>query len=210
MNSKEMWEQRHKKTGFRFNKVTQFAKDIYYRYLKDRKGKLLELGCGKGADSMFFHYKGFQVSALDFSKNAISTFNQIQQEKGLFISALVKDFTEKLSYEDEYFDVVYSRISLNYFTDEITKNIFSEIERVLKSEGLFIFQVKSTKDKDYGQGTQVDDDVFEDEEIEGYQRHFFSEEYVKELLHPQYKIIVIQELNIPNGNAYLNVVAKKK
>jgi len=205
-----MWEQRHKKSGLRFNRVTQFAKDIYYRYLKDQKGKMLDLGCGKGADSMFFHYKGFQVTALDFSQNAISTFNQIQQEKGLFISALVKDFTEELIYEDESFDVVYSRISLNYFTDEVTRGIFAEMRRVLKSEGLLIFQVKSVSDKDYGQGTQVDDDVFEKDDVPGYKRHFFSQAYVENLLSGDYEIVVLQELNIPNGNAYLNVIAKKK
>jgi SAM-dependent methyltransferase len=202
-----IWERKHKISGEKFNRVTLFASEIYEKHLQGKSGKLLDLGCGKGADSIFFHSKGFDVTAVDFSKFAILKFNEQQQKDKVFITTLMRDFTEPFIFADGSFDVVYSRISLNYFTDEVTRNIFREIDRVLKSEGMLIFQTKSTKDKDYGMGKKIEENVFEKEE--GYARHFFSLEYVEVLL-PGYSLVQKDELVLGNGNAYLNVVAVKK
>ena len=71
-----------------------------------------------------------------------------------------------------------------------------------------MFQVKSTQDKSYGEGTEIEKDMFKDNN--GSVRHFFSKEYAKELLKDNFSIILLEERKIHTGNAYLEVVAEKK
>ncbi|MBU0756768.1 MAG: class I SAM-dependent methyltransferase [Nanoarchaeota archaeon] len=207
MGNKELWEQRHKNSIGRYNRVTDFARFCYDNFLKNKKGKLLDLGCGKGSDSIFFHFKDFAVTAVDYSSEAIKQFNFQQNKNNLFITSLVKDMAEGFSFEDSSFDIVYSRLGLDYLTDEDTKKVFSEIKRILKSEGYFLFQVKSNNDQKHGQGKEIEKDMYEDED--GYARHFISQDYAKELL-DGFEIIFMDEKKIANGNAYLDVIAKKK
>jgi ubiquinone/menaquinone biosynthesis C-methylase UbiE len=204
---KEFWEKRHKESVGRYNRVTDFARFCYYNFLKEKKGKLLDLCCGKGADSIFYHNKGFNVTSLDYSSEAIKQFNETQNRYNIFIANLVHDISKKLPFEDSSFDYVYIRLGLHYFTDKELKNILSKIKRVLKSEGLLMFQVKSTSDKDYGKGKEIEKDMYEDET--GYVRHFFSKEYAESLLE-EFNIVMIEERKIPNGSAYLEVVVEKK
>ena len=37
------------------------------------KGKILDVGCGAGSHSLFLQEKGFEVTAVDISENAIQT-----------------------------------------------------------------------------------------------------------------------------------------
>ena len=208
MQLKEVWEKKHKDSEGRYNRVTDFARFCYYNFMKTKKkGKVLELCCGKGADSIFFHNKNMNVTAIDYSSEAINQFNEIQKKYDIFFTALVKDITKPLNFEPESFDFVYSRAGLYYFTDKELKNIILEVSNVLKSEGLFMFQVKSTSDKSFGEGKEIEKDMFEDDD--GSLRHFFSREYAEELL-DGFNIIMIEERKIHTGNAYLEVIAEKK
>ncbi|MBN1503359.1 class I SAM-dependent methyltransferase [Candidatus Woesearchaeota archaeon] len=203
---KEIWDNRHRKSIGRYNRITEFANFCFLNYLKGKQGKLLDLACGKGADSVFLHENGFTVTAIDYSSEAINQFNYIQRKKGVFITSLVRDIQEKLPFETDSFDYVFSRIGLGYFDDKTTKKIFSEIKRVLKSEGLLMFQVKSVNDRVYGSGKELEKDVYE---LSGYIRHFFSEDYARKLL-KDFNIIYLEEKKLDNGNAYLDVIAEKK
>ncbi|MBN2368673.1 class I SAM-dependent methyltransferase [Candidatus Woesearchaeota archaeon] len=207
MLDKQFWETKHKESYGRYHKVTEFARFCYYNFMKDKKGKLLDLCCGKGADSIFFHNKGFIVTGMDYSSEGIKQFNETQKRYDIFLTALVKDITEPMQFEADSFNFVYSRAGLYYFTDEELKKTLSEVSRVMKSEGLLMFQVKSVNDKDYGKGKELEKDMYEDES--GYVRHYFSKDYVEELL-KDFHIVINEERNIPNGSAYLEVVAEKK
>ncbi len=205
--NKEIWEKRHIDSLGRLHRPTAYCKFVYYNFLKDKKGKLLDLGCGKGADSIFFHNKGFEVTGVDYANEAIKQFNDTQKRYDIFLTSLVKDITEPFPFEPRTFDVVYSRLGINYFDDKTTKNVISEIKKVLKSEGLLLFQVKSVNDKSYGKGKEIEKHMFEEEN--GYVRHFFSKEYVEELLEG-FHILMIEERAIPGKSTYLEVVAEKK
>jgi ubiquinone/menaquinone biosynthesis C-methylase UbiE len=208
MLKKDYWEVKHKESEGRYNRVTEYAKFCYYNFMKGKKGKLLDLCCGKGADSIFFHNKGLKVTSLDYSNEAIRQFNNTQNMYEIFLTSFVKDISEPLQFENDSFDFVYVRAGLYYFTDAELKKILSEITRVLKSEGLLLIQVKSTSDKDYGKGREIEKDMYEDET--GYVRHFFTKEYIEGLLEADYKIILDEDRIIPNGSAYLEMVVEKK
>jgi len=208
MLKKEFWEKRHKESVGRYNRVTDFARFCYYNFMKKKKGNVLDLCSGKGADSVFFHNKGFKVTSLDYSNEAITQFNDIQKRYEVFIKSMVHDISKELPLESEDFEYVYVRAGLYYFTDKELKKIISEIHRVLKNQGLLMFQVKSINDKANNQGKKIEENMFEDEE--GYVRHFFSKEYVDEIFGEKFNIIINEERSIPNGSAYLEVIVEKK
>ena len=206
MYSQEEADKKHRESIGRYNRVTDFARLCYYNFMKNKKhAKVLDLGCGKGADTIFFHNKGLDATGVDYSKEAIKQFNDTQKRYDIFIASLVHDITQGLPFEDESYDFVYSRLGLHYFDDKKTRKIISECRRVLKREGLLMFQVKSTSSKEYGVGKEVKKDIFEDET--GYLRHLFSKEYTKSILQG-FNIVMLEERKIPIGYAYLEVIAE--
>ena len=205
MLDKEHWEIKHKESYGKYHRVTDFARFCFYNFMKDKKGKVLDLCCGKGADAVFFYNKGFNVTAIDYSAEAIAQFNEKQKEYDVFISNLVKDISEGLPFEDNSFDYVYVRLGLHYFKDEKLREVVDEIKRVLKNSGKLMFQVKSTADKEYGKGEEIETDMYQDES--GYIRHFFSKDYAVSIL-DGFNVIVNEERIIHNGSAYLEVIAQ--
>lgn len=61
--------------------------------------------------------------------------------------------------------------------------------RVLKPGGYVCFMCKSVEDSIYGEGVEIEKDMFE---REGHVRHFFSEKYVQDLLKNRFKIEIIK------------------
>lgn len=155
---------------------TDFAEEVIG--IIKPNSKILDLGCGLGTDAALFAKAGHTVLATDFSEVAIAKNTKEYHELNTLKFELL-DLSEPFNYDDNAFDVVYARLSLHYFTDSITRQIFSEIHRVLKPGGYLCFLCKSTNDKIYGEGTKIEEDMFE---RNGHVRHFFSEQYTKSLL----------------------------
>ncbi|HSW75282.1 MAG TPA: class I SAM-dependent methyltransferase [Candidatus Saccharimonadales bacterium] len=138
---------------------------------------ILELGCGEGNDSYYLATQGHEITATDFSDVVIGQNKTRWQNDKLTFTE--QNISQPLEYADESFDVVYARLSLHYFKAEVTQQIFQEIARVLKAGGLFCFMCKSTEDGIYGQGTEIEKDMYE---LDGHVRHFFSEPFAQQLL----------------------------
>jgi SAM-dependent methyltransferase len=71
---------------------------IEQKALRLSKGKVLDVGCGSGSHSLYLQKKGFDVTAIDISENAIKTCKL----RGL-IKAKVKN---TLELENEKFDTI--------------------------------------------------------------------------------------------------------
>lgn len=95
---------------------------------------VLDLGCGDGIDSGYFAKQGAKVVGVDASSELIkiakSEYPHIQFDVGL---------AEKLPYADNQFDVVYSKYAI--MTSADMEPIFSEVTRVLKPGGIFVYLV---------------------------------------------------------------------
>lgn len=145
-----------------------------------RKGsKVLELGCGFGRDAIFFAKNGFEIAATDFSNHAIQKAEQKAKRQGLSnkIQLRIQDIGQPFQFGDETFDIVYAYLSLHYFTDSVTTFAISEVERILKPDGLFCAACRSIEDPLYGKGTIMEKDVYI---LNGHIRHFFSKDYLRE------------------------------
>lgn len=95
---------------------------------------VLDLCCGDGIDSGYFAQQGAKVTGIDASSELIkiakSEYPHIQFDVGL---------AEKLPYADNQFDVVYSKYAI--MTSADMEPIFTEVTRVLKPGGIFVYLV---------------------------------------------------------------------
>jgi len=121
-------------------------KDILDRLIYDLESdaNILDLGCGDGADAIYFSNKGFNVSALDISKVAIEI-----KSKNPEIDAKVYDISKhNLPYSDNHFDLIFSRLSLHYFDRFTLTQIVHDINNKMKDGGCFYLTVKTQSLKD--------------------------------------------------------------
>lgn len=204
----EHWNNAHKNQWLRTHseKQTAFAEETN----RDAPGEanILELGCGEGNDSIYFAQAGHEVIATDFSSVAI------EQNRKRYSNPLlqfeVQDMRQPLKFADNSFDMVYARLSLHYFPDKTTCEIFKEIKRVLKPGGSLRFMCKATNDAIYGKGEKLEPDMFE---LDGHVRHFFSEVYARSLLDEAGMALkdveLGEEILYDRQSAFIKVTAQK-
>lgn len=98
--------------------------------------KILEVGCGTGANIWFFSREGFTSYGIDGSEVAIKKAKHYLKEDSLSANLEVGD-AMNLPYADSYFDAVIDIECIYANTLEDSLIILKEIHRVLKNKGLF-------------------------------------------------------------------------
>lgn len=176
--------------------------------LKPVAGKrILELGCGQGADAVRFARRGAQVIACDLSPIAVDKART--RAAGLDISFHVHDMLSGMPAHRVH--AVYSHLGLHYFSPGETARLFAAIAAATLPGGLLAFAVKSVADPYFSQSEPVGDCVFV-RTRKGKIRHFFSARYVEALL-PGWELLDITEQSdfyqSATVSALLHVVARK-
>jgi ubiquinone/menaquinone biosynthesis C-methylase UbiE len=100
--------------------------------LQGRGGRVLEVGCGIGVDSIQLARCGFEVTAVDLTESAIRLAKGFAERRGVGIEFVVGN-AEGLDFPDESFDVVYS-FGVLHHTPDIDAAV-SEVRRVLRPGG---------------------------------------------------------------------------
>lgn len=140
---------------------------------------VLELGCGDGRDALHLAELHHRVIACDFSDTALSQFTDAAAR--LHIEQHLLDIAAlPYSFADESFDAVYARLSLHYFSDAVTRDIFAEIARILRPAGIFLGLFNSHFDAEKGTGTRLEDRYYE--LASGSRKRFFTAEEATDLL----------------------------
>jgi len=104
----------------------------YFARMQNSAGRLLEIGCGIGVDSIQLAKCGFDVTAVDLSETAIEVAREYARYRGQYIDFQVGN-SEGLNFDDESFDAVYS-FGVLHHTPNINAAI-SEVRRVLRPGG---------------------------------------------------------------------------
>lgn len=105
------------------------------------KGAVLDLGCGIGQYTDYWIENGFQVTAADISAHALEALKARTPNA----ITLEVDMSSPLPFHDHTFDVVFANLSIHFFDENTTRLLSNEIHRILKTGGLFIGSVNSSK-----------------------------------------------------------------
>jgi len=101
-------------------------------------GRILDLGCGAGGNSIFLAEKGFNVTCVDKDDEVISAIKQNYPS----INAINKSILDFDFPENEY-DLVLVLNILHFLDFENVKQIISKILKSLKENGLIYIQAFS-------------------------------------------------------------------
>lgn len=157
-----------------YEKVEGFAPSIFAEFVITyfpQSGSILELGAGRGQDSLYFADREYQVESTDL------VIDDADRKFSELVSRKTVDIQQPLPYENETFDIVYAHLALHYFDSKTTIEIFNEVIRVLKPGGVFAFLVNSVNDPEYDTGKKIEDNYFE---TDGTKKRYFSEESARE------------------------------
>ena len=94
--------------------------------------RLLEVGCGIGVDSIQLAKRGFQVTAVDLTENALAVARQFAARREATVDFRLGN-AEGLDFPDESFDAVYS-FGVLHHTPDIERSV-AEVHRVLRPGG---------------------------------------------------------------------------
>lgn len=189
MDTKEYWKNKHGKYSLQdwITKPTLFSQ-FAVKYFPGT-GKLLELGAGQGQDSRFFARKGFDVTSTDFSDDALVNSKSITEKADLKIKFKNVDLSETLPFESESFDVVYSHLSLHYFSNQRTQKLFLEISKILKRGGIFATLVNTKDDPEVSNSKEIENGLYETPS--GIVKRFFTIDEMAELTKSMYLPLVL-------------------
>ena len=99
---------------------------------------ILDLGCGRGRHAINLNKKGYDVTGIDLSEQAIATAREKAREMGLeHIRFEVRDMRNPLP---EKFDAVVNLFTtFGYFkTDEENAVVFDSVKQMLEPGGIFV------------------------------------------------------------------------
>lgn len=90
----------------------------------DKDSSILEISCGNGADSFHLKDLGYDITCTEYDDNYVN--NAIN----LGLNCIKHDSRDKFPFDDNQFDLVYSRLGLHYFTEVELDSIFKELSRI--------------------------------------------------------------------------------
>jgi len=162
-------------------KASYSAQAAAKKFKNEGKKKILELGGGQGRDTIFLAQNGFEVYVLDYCETGVEAISEKAETMNLSdsITAKCHDLRDPLPFADQEFDACYSHmLYCMAFTTSELELLSSEINRILKPNGLNIYTARNTNDADYGTGVHCGEDIYK---VGGFAVHFFSREKVDRL-----------------------------
>ena len=218
---KNKWENLHSKERFQpkypSEHVVRFIFTQFPRErAKRRQLKILDLGCGAGANTVFLTKEGFQVWATDISKNGLKvTKKRLKDNK---LRATLKIATmENQPFSDNFFDGVISHGVFYYNDREGFQKAVLEMYRILKKRGKAFVFTRSTDDYRFGKGKKIDRNTFilniEDTNEKGMVNHFLDREDINRIF-SKFKEIIVEKTettfsNLKKKNSDWIIVVKK-
>lgn len=106
-------------------------------------GKVLDIGCGRGRNSLYLSSLGYNVIAVDVSKYAVIQLNQNAKLLGYDIEGIVCDIGD-FSFSDKYDIIVISNV-LQFILKRVEQiNIIYKVMEYINTNGIIFIKVPLT------------------------------------------------------------------
>jgi SAM-dependent methyltransferase len=172
------------------------------------KGKALDIGCGKGRNSLYLAKRGFETYGIDISKTAVESGKEISEKQGLNVNFSCESIFEFQS-ELEKFDFIYDSGCFHHIKPHRRSEYLGNIIKYLKPDGYFSMVCFNLK----GGANISDYDVYRDYSMHGGLG--FSECKLRTILENYFEIIEFRQMKESVnegifGEAFLWTVLMKK
>lgn len=144
---KDIWEREHsQQSSFAAMHTTKPSAPLpgFVEYIKQQgfnpsETRVLDLGCGKGRNSIYLASQGFHVIGIDFSEKALNDARQRSASYSSLIEYEQVDITKEWPFGTNYFDIIIDCNASIYIPDHERGVVITEAHRVLKPGGLYLF-----------------------------------------------------------------------
>lgn len=210
-----MWKKQYQQKKFYWGLKPESGLKEAIKYA--RKGKALDIGAGEGRNSIFLAKNGFDVEAIDKTKEGLEKCKNFARKYHLSIKTKMIDI-KRFKFKKNQYSLILSIAVLDFLRLSETKKIIKTIHYALVSRGTFYLLVFSTKDPAYKKCRNqklktIEKNTFFLPKIKTF-RHFFQKRELLNLL-KDFKIITMKEKrkrdihNKIHFHHLIRIVAKK-
>ena len=139
---------------------TPFFKENIQLFKEMGYERILDIGCGYGKHSIYLAENNFNVTSIDINAQAIEWLKRYIDRKSISNITLIQADMNSLPFQDNYFDAVICTSVLHHQDFKQIENSISEIYRVLRRRGYFLFDFLSVEDDSFGIGEEIEKNTF--------------------------------------------------
>lgn len=135
----DSWAKSYEKDALdKFKYVTPWRMAKKFLPLVKKGQTILELGCGTGLNSVFYHKKGCKLVGVDLSRESLKE----AAKKGTYESLRFGNIEDRLRFDDKQFDAVLCISVLSHIKNP--SPIIKEMQRIVKPKGYIAFTASPT------------------------------------------------------------------
>jgi cyclopropane fatty-acyl-phospholipid synthase-like methyltransferase len=165
--------------------------------------KAVDLGCGEGFYSIYLASKGFDVTGIDISENAIGYAKENAKKQGVDVTFTVLDVMD-LSKLGETFDFALEWALMHLILPPQRGKYAENVSGILKKEAKYLSACFNEKDTHFGEPGQRLRIVPPGGRMPaGTELYFSSMEELRALFTPHFKVIEAEIITMPVGRPHI-------
>ena len=146
------FEKKYRDSGF--NSQRRYPNESLVAFVSGIRGRILDLGCGSGANTWFIAKEGKETYGIDSSPTAVKLCKKMLKKWNVKAKLFLAEMT-KLPFVDNFFDAVVDVVSTQHLTIKEHEECLKEVYRVLKPGGRF-FSFHLGKNSVSNKGAKID------------------------------------------------------
>jgi len=120
------------------------------RYLKNA-GRLLDVGCGEGADSVYFAKKGFHVTAIDGNESYLDRLRVYVADNGYTGISIKHGDVISYPYPKNYFDVINCLLVGCCMKRSEFEMLVVTVKQTIRRSGIIIMSLRNYLDEEFAE-----------------------------------------------------------
>jgi len=120
------------------------------RYLKNA-GRLLDVGCGEGADSVYFAKKGFHVTAIDGNESYLDRLRSFVADNGYAGISIKHGDVISYPYPKNHFDVINCLLVGCCMKRSEFEKLAVTLKQTIKRSGIIIMSLRNYLDEEFSE-----------------------------------------------------------